>query len=116
MVAEITRVVAGAVDQGRLAAAQKLHPHQVHARMLGNPAVVTDLALAIENRHLKPGIVRAVAGGPNDRPYLSGAEIDAEGRRGLDLGGGKAVRRIDLTIEAILGRPFVESCSAAGSS
>ena len=31
MVAEITRVVAGAVDQRRLAAAQKLHPDQVHA-------------------------------------------------------------------------------------
>ena len=108
MVAEIARVVAGAVDQGRLAAAQKLHPHEVHARMLGDPTIVTDLALAIENRHLKPGIVRAIAGGPDNRPYLAGAEIHAEGRRALDLGGGKAVRRIDLTIEAILGRPFVD--------
>ena len=68
MVAEIARIVAGAVDQRRLAAAQKLHPHEVHAWMLGNPAIVTDLALAIENRHIEPGIVRTIAGGPNDRP------------------------------------------------
>ena len=50
MVAEITRVVAGAVDQRRLAAALKLHPHQVHARMFRNTAVVTDVALAVEDR------------------------------------------------------------------
>ena len=39
---------------------------------------------------------------------LAGGEIHAEGRRALDLGGGKAVRRIDLAVEAVLGRPFVD--------
>ena len=37
MVAEIARVVAGAVDQRRLAAAQELHPHQVHAGSAATP-------------------------------------------------------------------------------
>ena len=50
MIAEITRVVASAVDQSRLAAAQKLRPHQVQARMFHYTAVVTDVALAVEDR------------------------------------------------------------------
>ena len=54
MEAEIARTVAGAGDQGRLAAAQKLHPHSEHAWTPGDPAVVTDLALAIENRRMEP--------------------------------------------------------------
>src|SRR5262249_45885158 len=72
MIAEIVRVIAGAVDQSRLAAAQKLHPHQVHARMRGDPAIVSDLALAVENREVKPGIVRAISARPDDRRDLAG--------------------------------------------
>ena len=49
MDAEIARIAAGTVDQGRRAAARKLHPHSVHAWMPGDLTVVTDLALAIEN-------------------------------------------------------------------
>src|SRR5215207_7519325 len=97
MIAEIARIVAGAIDQGRLATAQKLQPHQVHAWMCRDPAIVTHLALAIENRHIEPGVVRAVAGSPNDRPDLARGEIHAERRSALHLCGGKAVRRIDLT-------------------
>src|SRR5688500_2476194 len=108
MVAEIARVVAGAVDEGRLAAAQELHAHQIEARMFGDATVVTDLALAIEHRHLKPGIVRAVSGRPDNRPDPAAVEIHAKRRRSLDLGGSRAVRRIDLAVEAITGRPFVD--------
>ena len=64
MGAEIARVVAGAVDQCGLAAAQELHPHQVHAGRADDPAVMTDVALAVENRQLQPGIVRPIAGRP----------------------------------------------------
>src|SRR4051812_3613385 len=107
MIAEIARVVASAVDEGRLAAAQKLQPHKIHAWLLGHASVMADLALAIENRHLQPGIVRAVTGGPDDRANLAGGEINAEGWRAFHLGRGKAVRRIDLAVEAIPGRPLV---------
>ena len=54
MLAEIARIIARAVDQRGLAAAQKLHPHEIQSRMRGNAAIVTNLALAIENRHMKP--------------------------------------------------------------
>jgi hypothetical protein len=39
----------------------------------------------------------------NDRPDLAGGEIHGEGRRAFYLGRGKAVRRIALAVQAILG-------------
>jgi len=67
MRAQIARVVAGAVDQGRLAAPQELHPHEVDAGRADDAAVMRDVALAVEDWQLQPGIIRPVAGGPNDR-------------------------------------------------
>src|SRR5262245_13857014 len=105
---EIARVVAGAIDQSGLAAAQKLHSHDVQARMRGDPAIVTDLALAIQDRHLEPGIVRAISGCPNDRPDPAFREVHEKRRRSLDKSGSKPMRRIDLSVEAVAGGPLVD--------
>ena len=47
---QIAGVIAGAVDQRRLAPPQELHPHEIHAGRGDDAAVVRDVALAIENR------------------------------------------------------------------
>ena len=116
MRAEVAGVVAGAVDQRRLAAPQELHAHQVQARRVGDAAVVADQALAVEHRHVEPRVVRPVAGGPDDRLDLAGGEIDAERRRRLDPRGRQAVRRLDRAVEAVVARPVVDECRAAGPS
>ena len=51
MVAEIARVVAGAVDQSRFAAAQELQAHQVQAGRVDDPAVVVHLGPESANRN-----------------------------------------------------------------
>ncbi len=102
MFAEIARVVAGAVEEDGFAAAQEWHAHQVHAGRVDDAAVVTDLALAIEHRHIEPRIVGAEAGRPDDRPDVSAGEIHAQRRRGLDLDRGEAVRSFELAVAAII--------------
>ena len=55
MRAQIPRVVAGTVDQRGLALAQELHAHQIEAgRVVDDTAVVSDVALAVEHRHVEP--------------------------------------------------------------
>jgi hypothetical protein len=49
----------------------------------------------------------------NDRPDLAGGEIHGEGRRAFYLGRGKAVRRIDLAVQAILAGPIVDCVQQA---
>ena len=73
-----------------------------------DPAVVADPALAVEHRHLEPRVVGAIAGRPDDGPDAAAGEIKGEGRRGVDCGRSKAVRRLDLAVEAALGRPAVD--------
>ncbi len=55
MLAEIARVVAGTVEEDGFATAEEWHAYQIHAgRIDDDAAVVTDLALAIEDRHIEP--------------------------------------------------------------
>ena len=81
MIAEIARIVAGAVDQRRLATPQELHAHQVHARRVDHAAVVTDAALAIEHGDVQPRQIGAVAGRPDDRADAGAGEVQGERRR-----------------------------------
>src|SRR5260221_9695012 len=106
MVAEIASVVTCAVDQGGLAAAQKLHAHQVHAGLFGHPAIMTDLALRIDDRNVEPRIIRSIPGGPYDCPDPAIDEAHAEGRGRLDCGWREAMRDVDFAIEAMLRCPF----------
>src|SRR6202161_1469469 len=81
MITDVAGVVASAIDQCGFSATHERDAHQIYALRCHHPAVVTDHALAIENRKLEPGIVGAITGGPNDRPDLSAGEIQSE-RRG----------------------------------
>jgi hypothetical protein len=64
VIAEIARIVAGAVNEGRFPAAQKLHPHEIQARVLDNTAIVTDHAFMVEDWYVEPRIVRTVPRSP----------------------------------------------------
>src|SRR5262245_32992485 len=55
MVAQVARIVAGAVNERRLASAQERVAKQIHARRIDDDAaVVSDLALVIEDGHFEP--------------------------------------------------------------
>ena len=69
MRAQIASVVTSAIDQRGLAAPQELHPHEVDAGRADDAAVMRDVALAVENWQLQPGIIRSVAGGPKSVGY-----------------------------------------------
>ena len=71
--AQVGRVGGCAVDQGRLAAAQKWHPHQVQAGAGGDAAVVADMAFSVEHLDVEPRQIRAKSGGPQDRSDGAGA-------------------------------------------
>src|SRR5439155_2608630 len=68
---EVLGVGAGAVDEARLPTAQEGRADQVHARGVDDTAVVAQETFAIENRHVEPRVVRAVAGRPDDGPDLA---------------------------------------------
>ena len=108
MRAQIARVVAGTVDQCGLSAPQELHPHQVHAGRADDAAVMTDHALAVENRQLQPGIIRPIAGGPDDRLDPALDEVHAERGCFLDTGRRQTIRRLHRVVEAVRARPFVD--------
>ena len=54
MSAQVARVVAGAMNETRLSAAQKGHPQQIHTRRLDDSTGVANLALAVEHGHMEP--------------------------------------------------------------
>ena len=54
MIAQIARVIAGAVQENRLTAAEKLYAHEVQAGLLDNAAVVTNPPLAVEDGYVEP--------------------------------------------------------------
>ena len=116
MRAQVAGVVAGAVDQGGLSAAQELHPHQIHAGRGNDPAVMADHALAVENRQFEPGIVGPIAGGPDDRLDLARGEVHAERRRILDAGRRQAMRRFDRGRRGRWRAPIRRSGRAVGPS
>ena len=117
MVAEVAGVVAGAVDESSTCGGAG-----TACRSGTGPATSTTppswriIALAVEHRHVEPGVVGAEAGRPDDRPDLAAAEVEAEARRlrrprsaAKRCGGGDRRRR---------GRspsPTRRSCRAAGS-
>src|ERR1700681_4758825 len=75
---------------------------------------MTDLALAVENRDVEPGMVGAEAGRPQDCPYPAPSQVHAERRCRLDLGRREAVWRRHLVIKAGEAGPFVDALEKAG--
>src|SRR5688572_7062091 len=107
--AQIARIVAGSIDEARLAAPQKWQTHDVQARRLRhNAAVVADVALGIEDRDLQPGVVGAKPRRPDDGPDSGTAEIEPEWRRCFYARRLGPMRRIDRAVHAVLRGPLVE--------
>src|SRR5262245_53395784 len=75
MSAQIARVVARTIDECGFAPPEERDPHHVEAGALDHAAVVLDAALAIEHRHLEPGIVGTVTRGPDHRLDFAAREI-----------------------------------------
>jgi hypothetical protein len=77
---QVSGIVTGAVDKTRLSASKERHAHQVHARGIDDTAIVADTALAVEDRHVQPRVVRAESGGPDDGLDLTAIQIHRERR------------------------------------
>ena len=78
MIHQLSRIVLGAVDEARLAAAQHGQPEHDHPRdCRRHAAVVAHVPLRVDDGNVEPAVVGAEAGRPEDRPDLAAAEIDA---------------------------------------
>ena len=78
--AQVASIVAGAVDETRLAAPEERYAHQVHPGGLDDASVVADTALAVEHQHVEPRVVGTESGRPDDGSDLTVFEVDAEWR------------------------------------
>ena len=108
MIAQVSGVIAGTIDQCRFSTAQERSAYQVHARGRNDPTIMADHSFAIENRQLKPGIIGTVAGGPDDRLDLSAGKVQSERRGLLDMCGRQAVWRLGPVVKAVRARPLVD--------
>ena len=113
MIAQLARVIRSPVDERGLTPAQERHAHQIHPRRIHNAAVVADPALTVEHRDLQPGKGDAIARGPYDRPDITLSKIDAQRRVIVDERRRQTVRRIELRVAAIVGRPAIEGIEQA---
>ena len=78
MLDQVARVVFGAVDEGRLAAPEHRQSDRIQPGRIDDAAVVPQVALAIDDRHVEPAVVGAKAGRPDDRPDLAAREVEIE--------------------------------------
>src|SRR5579862_2952273 len=79
---EIACVVLGAVNEGRFATPQYRQTDRVHPGGFGNDsAVMAQLALAIEHRHLEPAIVGTKSRSPDERADLATAQVERQARQ-----------------------------------
>src|SRR6516225_9173646 len=80
------RIVLDPADQRRAARVLPCQPEEVEAGRVGDTSAVTRTSILIENRHVDPRVVRAVAGRPDHRIGTDRAAVfKAEGAsHGLD--------------------------------
>jgi len=67
MRAEFAHIVLGAVHEARLPATKIGQPQYIQSRRVNDAAIVLQSALAVEDRRVQPGMVRAEAGRPYHR-------------------------------------------------
>ena len=80
---------------------------------LDDAAVVPQVALLVEHRHVEPAVVRTKAGRPDDRPDLAAAQIELQPRRRRHAGRLEALGRADVGVAAVRARPLVERVEQA---
>src|ERR1041384_2554954 len=80
-------VFGGAADVTRPASPQQVTAEHVHAGCsLYDTAVVADPAAAIEHWQLQPGVVRVIAGCPDDGLDTTATQVDGQRRVGRHRG------------------------------
>src|SRR5262252_2537638 len=97
---DVARIVLRADDERRLAPPQHRQSYRVHpGGVRHHTAVVAQLALAGEDRHLEPAIVRTKSGRPDDRADLAVSQIERQARRFGCLSRLETLRSADLDSE-----------------
>lgn len=95
------------MDEARLASPEVGQPQHVDAGRVDDTAVVPEVAPSVEHGQVEPRVVGPETRRPDDGAHVA-AELDPEPRRGTDLRGLVALRRVDLRADARLLRPLVE--------
>src|SRR6516165_7295022 len=108
VIAQVSGVIAGTIDQCRFSTAQERSAYQIHASGRNDPTIMTDHSFTIENRQLEPGIIGTVAGGPDDCLNLSAGEVQTERRSFLYMGGRQPVGRLGRVVQTVRVRPLVD--------
>ena len=74
----VPRVVFGAVNERRLAAAEDRQADRIQPRRSDDAAIMLQTALRIDDGNIEPPIVGAEARGPDDRRDLAAAQIEGK--------------------------------------
>src|SRR5688572_30926044 len=108
VVHQFARVVFGAVNETRLATPQDRQAQRIEAGRIDDAAVVAQLSLGVEDRHVEPAVVRAKPGRPDDRLGLALPQVELQWRRIGRPGGFEALRSANLGVAPVAASPLVE--------
>src|SRR5262249_11418579 len=87
----VARVVLDAADERRLASAKHRQAKRVQTWTVDD-AVVAEVALRIDDRHVEPAVLGPIAGRPHDRSDLAGSEVELQSGRSRHLRRREALR------------------------
>src|SRR6478672_12924468 len=98
MIDHVSGVVLRAVDERRLSAAEDWQSDRVQTGRVDHAAVVSQAALAIEDRHMEPAVVGSITCGPDDGSDFAARQIEIEPRGGRYARGLEALGGADIAI------------------
>ena len=78
MVDQVPRVILRTVDKTRLSSPEEGQADGVETRRIDHPAIVTQIALAVEHRDIEPAVVWTKTSGPDDGSDLAAREVEVE--------------------------------------
>ena len=81
MIDHLTRVVLDTVNERRLAAPQHGDPQSVKSRAVDHAALVAQLGLRVDHRHVEPRIIGPESRRPHDRADLAAPQVKLQRRR-----------------------------------
>ena len=80
VVDDLSRVVLDAMDERGLAAPQHRQAERIESRAVDHSAVVSELALRVDDRYVEPRVVGPIAGRPHHRADLATLQIELQAR------------------------------------
>ena len=78
MIDEVARVVLRAMNESRLASPEDGQSDGIQTRRIDDSAIVPQVALAVNYRHIEPAVVRVKSGRPDDGTDLAAPEIETQ--------------------------------------